>query len=114
MPPMFLSARVSSKSFCSRPASRFAQIGPLFQAVIPRGSRNAQQILTSRGYRVEPPQPYRARNLSTPYEFGRDTDQQIEAAGHFPVFQLRELRNPREIEVTAVGGLSMGEIIASL
>jgi hypothetical protein len=28
----------------------------------------------------------------------------VEAAGDFPVLQLRELRNPREIEVTAVGG----------
>jgi hypothetical protein len=29
-----------------------------------------------------------------------------EAAGNFPVFQLRKLQNPREIEVTAVGGHS--------
>jgi hypothetical protein len=51
---MFLSARVSLKSFCSRPTSRFAQIAPLFKAVIPRGPPNAQQILTPQGYRVKP------------------------------------------------------------
>ncbi len=28
----------------------------------------------------------------------------VESAGNFPVLQLRKLRNPREIEVTAVGG----------
>src|SRR5258708_6777847 len=76
---MFLSARVSLKSFCSRRPSRFAQIGPLFQAVIPRGPPNAQQILRSQGYRVKPPQPHRACNLSTPYEFGRDAYQQKKA-----------------------------------
>jgi hypothetical protein len=51
---MFLSARVSSKSFCPRRSSRFAQIAPLFKAVIPPDPRNAQQILTSQGYRVKP------------------------------------------------------------